>query len=340
MNVPLIARLAKKDVRVTVREPYFFFYLAFPLLMTLVITVALGSLGGSVPSLGVCQDDAAAAYLSSSGAVDVATYPSIEAVREAVASGDRDGGLMAGEYYVLLYAGDTTSSERAALYAAVSSALAAASGSTETVDISVERLEPRGLSLQVRLIPFLVIIAAVVGGLIISSSLIEEREHHTLDALFVSPATPFDVIAAKALFGLFLGMVLGLLILGLNGALTSALVVVFLFFGVLFTIGIGLMAGVVMNSMTDLIARMKLFNIVLQFPALVILFPQIPSWLGMLFPTHYFIAPIISLTQEGAALGDVWWKLVVLVLCDAAVLVMAAKVLRRRMFGMLHLPSL
>ena len=88
-----------------------------------------------------------------------------------------------------------------------------------------------------------------------------------------------------------------------------------------------------MDNITDLVARMKLFNIFLQLPALVILFPQIPQWVGMLFPTYYFIDPILSITQYGAGIGDVWWKLLVLIACDVAVLALAARVLRQRMLG-------
>jgi ABC-2 type transport system permease protein len=148
-----------------------------------------------------------------------------------------------------------------------------------------------------------------------------------------------EIIVAKALFGLFLGMVMGMLILVLNNALSDALVVVFLLFGVLFTVGLGLIAGVIMDNITDLVARMKLFNIFLQLPALVILFPQIPQWIGMLFPTYYFIDPILSITQYGAGIGDVWWKLLVLIGCDMVVLALASRVLRRRMLGKVMHPT-
>jgi ABC-2 type transport system permease protein len=119
----------------------------------------------------------------------------------------------------------------------------------------------------------------------------------------------------------------------LNNSLTSALVLVSLVLGVGFTVGLGLMAGVVMDNITDLIARMKLFNIFLQFPALVILFPQIPQWVAKLFPTYYFVNPILEITQRGAGLGDVWWQWVVLLGCDVVVLILAARLLRERMLG-------
>jgi ABC-2 type transport system permease protein len=93
------------------------------------------------------------------------------------------------------------------------------------------------------------------------------------------------------------------------------------------------MAGVVMDNITDLITRMKIFGVILYFPALIIMFPQIPQWLGKFFPTYYFIDPIFSITQKVAGWSDVWWKAVILLACDVVVLALASKVLRKRMLG-------
>ncbi len=333
MNYGMIARITKKDMAQTVREPFFIFFIVFPLIMALILNISLGSLGGTQPSLAILGDDDVYSAFDALQGVDVSRAYDIEELTAKLVSGTYDAGLVAGDAPSLLFSGSSLPNVRASLYAISASVLADLDGTPSAARIEQTILQEEGLSLQVRLIPFLVIIAAVIGGLIISSSLIEEREQGTMSAMFVSPATPLEIISAKALFGLFLGMVMGMLILLLNNALTDALILVFLLFGVLFTVGLGLIAGVIMDNITDLVARMKLFNIFLQLPALVILFQQIPQWVGMLFPTYYFIDPILSITQYGAGIGDVWWKLLVLIACDAAVLALAARVLRQRMLG-------
>jgi len=93
------------------------------------------------------------------------------------------------------------------------------------------------------------------------------------------------------------------------------------------------MAGVVMKDITDLISRMKLLGFFFMIPALVILFPQIPQWLGKFFPTYYFIHPLLVITQRGATWSDVWWEAVVMIIIDVVVLYATSRVLRRRMLG-------
>jgi ABC-2 type transport system permease protein len=164
------------------------------------------------------------------------------------------------------------------------------SGLEDSAAIETKLIGTEVFSLEVRILPMLLIMATVVSGFIISASLVEEREYKTLNAVLVTPITPLEVIVAKSFYGLFLGLVLGVVILVLNGSFTGEvhLIILFLILGTFFTVGIGLAGGVIMNNITDLIARMKLFNLFLLFPALVIFFPQIPQWIGKLFPLYYF----------------------------------------------------
>ncbi|HHN81356.1 MAG TPA: ABC transporter permease [Methanomicrobia archaeon] len=333
MNRGRVITITRKDIVLTTRESFFMFFIAFPLLATIVLNATLGSIGGTTPSLAYYGDEDVLMLLEGSQSVDVTNVSSLAELESAVREGRRDGGLVLDGTPKLLLSGSSQLNERATLLAVASQAIKESQGLPDVVDIERIVLPAEGYSLKTRLIPFLLIIATVVGGLIISASLIEEREQKTLDALLVSPATAGEVIVSKSLFGMFLGLVLGVLILLLNNSLSSALVIVSLVLGVGFTVGLGLMAGVVMDNITDLIARMKLFNIFLQFPALVILFPQIPQWVAKLFPTYYFVNPILEITQRGAGLGDVWWQWVVLLVCDIVVLILAARLLRERMLG-------
>jgi ABC-2 type transport system permease protein len=333
MNRRHVITIARKDIVLTTRESFFLFLIVFPLLATIVLNATLGSIGGTTPSLAYYGDGDVLMLLEESQSVDVTGFSSLEELESAVREGRRDGGLVLDGAPRLLLSGSSQLNERATLLATASQAIKESQGLPDAVDIERIVLPAEGYTLKTRIIPVLLIIAAVVGGLIISASLIEEREQKTLDALLVSPATAGEVILSKSLFGMFLGLVLGVLILLLNNSLTSALVLVSLVLGVGFTVGLGLMAGVVMDNITDLIARMKLFNIFLQFPALVILFPQIPQWVAKLFPTYYFVNPILEITQRGAGLGDVWWQWVVLLGCDVVVLILAARLLRERMLG-------
>lgn len=338
MNFGRLFSMARKDIVLTTRESFFVLMLVMPILMTVVLNAALGTVGEETPVLGV-YGDGLVELLEEEPSIEVVTVSSLEYLREKVAEGEYDAGLILpgpggeGEARLLL-SGESLLSERLTIGATLMNVYRKNVNAQERAVYEIRVVGGGEFSLKVRLIPFLLIVGTVIAGFIISSSLIEEREMKTLNAVLVTPITYSEVILAKSVYGLFLGLVLGVLILVLNSSFGGGMVVLFfLFLGTLFTVGLGLIAGAVMKNITDLIARIKIFNLFLMFPAFVVLFPQIPQWLGYFFPTYYYIDPILEVTQKGAGWSDVWWEAVVLVVIDVVVLIFAGRVLRERMLG-------
>ena len=68
---------------------------------------------------------------------------------------------------------------------------------------------------------------------------------------------------------------------------------------------IGLLLGVLVKKTTSLFAIVKFGGILLYAPAFVYLFPQIPEWIGMIFPTYYVIQPIVEMSQRGGGWPDI-----------------------------------
>jgi ABC-2 type transport system permease protein len=335
--------MARKDVVLTTRQSFFLFMLAAPILMSIVLNTALGGVGTTTPTLGVYGEGELVSILEEKTSIEVRIVSSGEQLEQAVLEGVYDAGLIIpdsseiakGKMLRLLISGKSLLNERLTIGATLLHAYREGFHVEELATFETRVVGTEQFSVNVRLIPFLLIMATVVGGFIISSSLVQERETRTLNAVLVTPITPLEVIMAKSLYGLFIGLTLGILILVLNSSFSGGtfLILFFLVLGTWFTVGLGLIAGVVMENITDLVARMKLFNVFLLFPAFIILFPQIPQWLGYFFPTYYFVDPLMAITQKGAGLSDVWWQAVVLVAIDCGVMVLASKVLRVRMLG-------
>jgi ABC-2 type transport system permease protein len=327
--------MAKKDVVTITRESFFLYMVLMPIIMSLVLTAVLGSVGTAKPSLAVYGEGELVSILEEEPSLNVTIFSSEERLREAVLEGEYDGGLLVSPTPKLLISGKSLLNERVTIGATLTNVFREVSGKEETILFETKEIGTDEYPWKVRFVPFLTMLAVLVAGMIISAFLIEEREKKTLNAVLVTPLTALEVVMAKALFGLFLGLILGTIILVLNGALTAGflLIMLFLLLGTTFTVGLGLMAGVVMDNITDLITRVKVFGLILYFPALIIMFPQIPQWLGKFFPTYYFIDPIFSITQKGAGWSDVWWQAVILLACNVVVLALAAKVLRERMLG-------
>ena len=335
MDPSRLLTVARKDIMTTTREGFFLFFLFMPILASLILNATLGTVGTATPDLAVYGTGELVTVLDDEQAIDLRVVSSAEDLRNGVLEGRYDAGLLISPSPTLLISGESLLSERITIGATLARAYQRVSGEEGGISFEERVIGTEEYSLKVRLIPFVLILTTIVGGLLISTSLIEEREKKTLNAILITPLTPGEAILAKSLFGLFIGLTLGVIILLLNGSLTGGLILilVFLILGTLFSVGLGLMAGVVMDSITDLIARMKIFNFFLVLPALVLLFPQIPQWIGKLFPTYYFVHPLLMITQKGAGWSDVWWEAGVLLACDLIVLALASKVLRKRMLG-------
>ncbi len=343
MNVSRLLSMTRKDIVLTTRESFFLFMVMIPIFMALVLNAALGTMGTAVPSVGVLGEGEVVDILQEESSIEVHTVQSEQELRDKVLQGEYDAGLImpsdsdiaARTLPVVLVSGKSLLNERLTVGATLVDAFQEGAGKEELVAIDTELIGTEEFSIKERFLPFILVYAVMVAAMIISASLIEEREYKTLNAVLVTPITPLEVVVAKSLYGLFLGLILGILILVLNSSLTGGihLILFFLVLGTLFGIGIGLMAGVVMKDITDLISRMKLLGFFFMLPALVILFPQIPQWVGKLFPTYYFIHPLLTITQRGAGWPDVWWESVIMIIIDIVVLIATSRVLRRRMLG-------
>lgn len=343
MSVSRLLSMFKKDVVLTTRQSFLLMMVVAPVLATLALNAALGTVGTATPTLGVYGEGEFVSLLEAEPTVKIEIVSSESNLREAVLEGTYDAGLILpeeseiakGNLPTILISGKSLLNDRLTVGSTLLNAYRNWLHAGELATFETRILGTEEFSFKVRLIPFLLIMATVIGGFIISSSLIEEREMKTLNAVLVTPITPLEVVIAKSLYGLFLGLVLGILILVLNRSFAGGMhmILLFLVLGTLFTVGLGLIAGVIMKDITDLVARMKMFNIFLMFPAFVILFPQIPQWIGRFFPTYYYIDPILAITQKGAGWSDVWWEAVILIVIDVVVVFLAARILRERMLG-------
>ena len=343
MNVSRLFSMARKDVVMTTRESFFLLMILVPILMSIALTYALGTMGTPTPSVGVFGEGELVNILEEEPSIKVSIFSSEESLRKAVLEGEYDAGLImpkgsdiaAGSLPTLLISGKSLLNDRLTIGATLVEAFRESAGAEGVVTIETKLIGTEEFSIKERFVPVILVYAVMIAAMILSASLIEEREYKTLNAVLVTPITPLEVILAKSLYGLFLGMILGILILVLNSSLTGGihLILFFLILGTLFGVGIGLMAGVVMKDITDLISRMKLMGFFFMIPALVILFPQIPQWIGKLFPTYYFIHPLLIITQRGAGWSDLWWEAVVMIAIDVVVLYATSRVLRKRMLG-------
>jgi ABC-2 type transport system permease protein len=141
--------------------------------------------------------------------------------------------------------------------------------------------------------PFMVSISLAISILTIGMALvpllmIEEKERHTIDALLVSPASYGQIVLGKALAGMFYCTVAALVVYTLNYSLlaTGWVAMLAVLAGALFTVGVGLLLGVLFEQQANMNMVMGLVLIVLMIPMLLSLAPaaNIPASLKTALP--------------------------------------------------------
>ncbi len=259
-------------------------------------------------------------------------YGTVTEITQAVRSGAVDVGIVLPEDFdssvaqgrqteITAYIwGESLAKNRTILRVTIANLARELTGQEASVEIeSITLGDEVSIPWNDRLLPFIVLMAVFLGGLFLpAASVINEKEKKTLEALVVTPTTIGDVFVSKGLLGICLSLFMGVVILALNQAFGAepALLLLVLALGAIMAAEIGLLLGALIKDITTLFATWKLGGILLFGPALVYMFPQIPEWIGRVFPTYYLIQPIIEISQQGGGWPDIATSVFILVGLD------------------------
>lgn len=330
----------------------FIMAILLPLAISLVVNLAFGTLFTEKAKVGLISGTASGltGILDASDALQVKYYSDDNGLRDAVERGSvdmgivipegldtvaREGGAISLTGYIW---GESLAKNRVTITAAVSEGLREIAGLESPVNIeSVTLGEDTGVPWNDRILPLVVLLAVFLGGLMIpATSLITEKTNKTIDALLVTPSSISDVFTAKGITGLIIALFMGILILVINQAFGNhpLLLTMVLFLGGLMAVELGLILGTVLKEFATLFSLWKMGGIILWAPVLVYLFPAIPEWVGRIFPTYYFIKPIVDISLGGGGWSEIAGNIFVLVGIDIVFAgILAVTLQRTRQFA-------
>lgn len=346
MSGTRVLDIVRKDLRLGPRSPVFLWVLLLPVLITLVLQLAFGSLFDPAPRLGIVDvgDSSITAAAETLDGIDLTLVDEEETLLRMVEDNDLDGGLVlpdgfdeqvrAGDRPVLqLYVGgESLASDRIVLAVTTLDLIRGVEGSTPPVDIDVVSFGKEQLPVSLRLIPAIVTYALVVAAVFLPSfSLADEREHGTIRALAISPARLSEIVAAKGVMGFLLAIPMAVFTLWLNGALqVDALpLVVVLVVGGLMMVEVGLIYGTAAANVTGVFTLIKGTGVLLLGPSIFYIFPDWPIWIAKIFPTYWVINPIFEVTVGGSGLDGIWTELAIALGIIALLLVPLGLLTRR-----------
>jgi ABC-2 type transport system permease protein len=348
MKLRNVALIARKEFLVGPRGLIFVFIIVLPFLITFLIRLAFGDLFDPAPRLGVV-DQGSSVLLDRAVALDAmetTIYPDADRLRSAVSAHDEDGGLIlqpdfdamvrAGEKpeLQLLVSGRASETDLTVLTVAVVDLVREVAGQPAPLQVETVIVgEGPDVPIEQRLVPLLVLVAVAFSGIFLpASSIVQERETRTLHALLVSPIRVGEAMAGKGVVGFALAFGVGAITLLINGGLSQGTLglLVVIAVAALMCVEIGLMLGSAVSNMAMLFSVWKSAGIILFAPAILLLFPAVPEWVGRVFPTFYFLGPLYDMVASGQTLSEQLLDLgIAIAIC--AVLVVVTDTLARRM---------
>jgi ABC-2 type transport system permease protein len=348
MNLKRTGILLRKEILQGNKGFLFIMAIIGPIMISLVISLVFGTLINDTPRLGILDEgdsrvmDLAAGYSS----MITTEYGTDTELRQAVESGAASLGLVlppgfdravaeAGETDITVYIwGEGTMEHFEILDINIVNMVYELSGAEAPVNIETISLGGgAGVPWNDRLLPFIVLYTVVLAAILLPAmAVITEKEKKTITALAATPTTLGEIFVSKGVIGAVLSLLMGIVILLINQAfgVQPWLLVLVLGLGAVMVSIIGLLAGAFLKDITSLLAFSKIGGFVLIAPGFVYMFPQIPQWLGYIFPTYYIVEPIVELSQRGGGWPDIALNVFILVGLIVLLSVILAIVLRKK----------
>jgi ABC-2 type transport system permease protein len=343
MNAARVRHLLGNDLQLGPRSPLVLWALVLPVALTLLLRGVFGGLFAAEPRLGIVDlgRSELVAQAQDLEGIAVTVLDDPDALRRALETNDLDAGLVlpagfddairAGERppLQLAVAGESLASNRILLAVTALDLVRGLEGRASPVEVEIVTIGEAGVALDLRLLPLVVMMAvAIAGGMIPAAGLVEEKEKGTLQAVLVTPTTIGEVFAAKALFGWLLAVAAGVATLAMNGVLdvAPAATTLAIALGAGMMAQLGLMLGAWAPDTNTLFAAWKGGAMLLIYPVIFFVWPDLPTWPARLGPTFYFLRPVYAISVEGASLADVWVDLAVAAGIVAALVPLTARI--------------
>jgi ABC-2 type transport system permease protein len=323
-----------------------------PVVLSLVLSLVFGTLFSDKTRVGIADEDNSGlvSLAQESQSIVLKEYGSADDLEHAVRIGAVDYGVVLPEDFDSLVTegqhveitayvwGESLAKQRVIAQVTLLDLVRQLSGREASVDVTITLLgDEASVPWSDRLVPLLVLMAVFVGGMFLpATSLVTEKQKRTLEALTVTPTTLREVFLAKGILAFIISLTMGIIILVLNQAFGAqpGLLVLMLALGAVMAAELGLILGAFAKDMSSLFAVWKSGGILLFAPALIYLFPEIPQWIGQIFPTYYLVEPVVRISQQGGGWSDIAVHVFVLIGLDVllvAIVGLAMGKMRRAM---------
>jgi len=348
MNLKRTGILLRKEILQGNKGFLFIMAIVAPIVISLVISLVFGTLFNETPRLGILDEGDSQMVAIAAGYPSMITteYDTDAELKQAVESGTAGLGLVlppgfdsslveAAETDLTIYIwGEVTTEHFEIMDININNVIQELAGVEAPVNIETITLGgAAGVSWNDRLLPYIVLYSVVLSAVLLPAmAVVSEKEKKTMTALAATPTTLGEIFVSKGVIGAVLSLFMGIVILVINQAfgMQPWLLVLVLGLGAVMGTIIGLLVGAFLKDITSLLAFAKIGGILLIAPALIYMFPQIPQWIGRIFPTYYIVEPIVELVQRGGIWPDIALNVFILIGLIVLLSIILSIVLRKK----------
>lgn len=323
MSIRRTFRIFARDIAMGPRTMMVMWIVIFPLLITFVVRLVFGDLIDPAPRLGIVDlgNSSIPAAIEEEGAIELTMVDSADELFDMVEANNLDAGLVLQDGFdeavrngerpelQLRVGGQSLASNRIVVAVTAVDLIRGLAGEPAPVEVTVRQIGPgTSVPIEQRLIPMLVLLSVALAGIFVpAGSIIQEKANGTLTAVLTTPAEVGEFFVAKGVIGFLMSFGVGLITLLINGGFTEYVggLLVAIAVGALMSVQIGLILGAVLKDIQTMFTVWKGGAIVLFAPAVLFLFPSVPRWIAMLFPTYYFLGPLYDMTVDSVPLSEV-----------------------------------
>lgn len=350
MSIRRMGVLLSKEFLYGSRNYILVFSIVGPIIISIIVSLIFGTWLAEKPRLGILDEGRSqlVSMFDDLNSIDNLEYNTISDMKRAVEIGAVDIGIvipsgfdnsiMRGERTEIkaFIWGESMAKSRTIIGVTIANTVRELTGQKSPIEIETITLgDKASIPWNDRLLPFIVLMAVFLGGLMLpSTSVATEKEKRTILALMVTPTSIEDIFLAKGILGFILSFFMGILILVLNKAFGTEpiLLIIVLALGAVMAAELGMLLGVYVKDFATIFTIWKSAGIILFAPAIIYLFPQIPEWIGKIFPTYYVTQPIVELSQKGGGWADIATNTFILIAIDVALIFILFFTLRKKQY--------
>jgi ABC-2 type transport system permease protein len=184
------------------------------------------------------------------------------------------------------------------------------------------------------LIMFLVMSLTMTGSFVVPLLLVEEKEKHTMEFLLVSPVSPAEIAAGKAVTGMAYSLLGATVLIVLNNGWSGnwPVTILSVIVGALFLVMVGLLMGSLLHTMMQINTWSTIVMMVLLAPSwlTVLQLPPVLEKIIRIIPSFYLVELLGQALADHVAAADAALRLGLLAACTAAAFGVVVLVMRRQ----------